>query len=84
MNVDDIKKVTVIGGGTMGNGIVHQFAIYGYDVNLVDMEQSFLDRAIKAITKNMDRQVKKEIITEDAKNQALARINPSTGDRGGI
>lgn len=78
MNVDDIKQVTVIGAGTMGNGICHQFAVCGYKVCLVDTDQGILDRAIKAITRNMDRQVKKEIITEDEKNLALARI--STGN----
>ena len=78
MNVDDIKQVTVVGAGTMGNGICHQFAVCGYKVNLVDTDQGILDRAIKAITRNMDRQVKKEIITEDEKNLALARI--STGN----
>jgi 3-hydroxybutyryl-CoA dehydrogenase len=78
MNVDDIKQVTVIGGGTMGNGIAHQFAVCGYDVNLVDTEQGFLDRAMATITKNMDRQIKKNLITEEDKKQALARITTGT------
>jgi 3-hydroxybutyryl-CoA dehydrogenase len=78
MTVDDIKQVTVIGGGTMGNGICHHLAQCGYNVNLVDTTQAFLDKAVSTITKNMDRQVKKEKITEDDKNAALGRINPTT------
>jgi 3-hydroxybutyryl-CoA dehydrogenase len=78
MNVDDIKQVTVIGAGTMGNGIAHQFAICGYDVNLVDTEQSLLDKAIGMIIKNMDRQVKKEILTADDKDKALSKIMLNT------
>ncbi len=78
MNVEDIKQVTVVGAGTMGNGICHQFAACDYKVNIVDTDQGILDRAIKAITGNMDRQVRKEIITEDEKNRALARISTGT------
>ncbi|MFH1701430.1 MAG: 3-hydroxybutyryl-CoA dehydrogenase [Candidatus Zixiibacteriota bacterium] len=78
MTVDDIKQITVIGGGTMGNGICHHLAQCGYNVNLVDTTQTFIDRAMATITKNMDRQVKKEKITEDDKNAALGRINPTT------
>ena len=76
MNVNDIRNITVIGGGTMGNGIVHHFAQMGYQVNLVETKQEFLDRAMAAIGKNMSRQVKKEIITEDEKKAATGRINP--------
>lgn len=78
MTVNDIKQVTVIGGGTMGNGICHHLAQCGYNVNLVDTTQEFLDRALATITKNMDRQVKKEKITEDDKNAALGRITATT------
>jgi len=78
MNVDDIKRVTVIGGGTMGNGISHHFAQCGYEVNLVDTDQAFLDRAIKTITKNMERQFKKEKLTEDEMKAALGRIKAGT------
>ncbi len=77
MNVDDIKNVTVIGGGTMGNGIVHHFAQMGYKVNLIETKQEFLDRAMATIDKNMSRQVKKEKISEDDKKTALANINPT-------
>jgi len=78
MNVDDIKQVTVVGSGTMGNGIVHQFAVSGYPVNMVDTDQAILDRAMKTIEKNMQRQVKKEIITEDQMKKALSNITTGT------
>ncbi len=71
-------KVAVIGGGTMGNGIAHVFAQHGHEVTLVDVSQEALDRALATIGKNMDRQVKKEILTEDEKAAALARITPAT------
>ena len=71
----EIKKVVVIGGGTMGNGIAHVFAMKGFDVNLVEMSSELLDRALNTISKNLDRQVKKEIISENDKNEILARIN---------
>ena len=70
----DIKKVTVVGAGTMGNGIAHVFAQSGFDVVLCDVKQEFLDRAMAVISKNMDRQIKKEIITEKDKEAALSRI----------
>lgn len=74
----EIKKAAVIGSGTMGNGIAHTFAQCGYDVVLVDVKQEFLDRAMATIGKNMDRQVKKEIITADQKEAALKRIKTTT------
>jgi 3-hydroxybutyryl-CoA dehydrogenase len=74
----DIKNVVVIGGGTMGNGIVHVFAQNDYKVSLIDIKQEFIDRALAVIGKNMDRQIKKEIITEDQKNAFLANITTST------
>jgi len=78
MNVDDIKKVSVIGCGTMGNGIAQVFAQCGYIVNLIDIEQSLLDRAVVNIAKSMDRQIKKEAITEEDKKAAMERIIPRT------
>lgn len=78
MNVNDIKEVSVVGSGTMGNGIAHQFAVSGYNVNMIDVDQAALDRAMKTINKNMERQVKKEIITEAQMKEALARITTST------
>ena len=78
MQVDNIKKVTVVGSGTMGNGIAQIFAAKGFDVNLVDMNQEILDAAKAAIDKSLSRLVKKEIISDDDKSAALARINTST------
>jgi 3-hydroxybutyryl-CoA dehydrogenase len=74
----EIKKVTVVGAGTMGNGIAHTFAQFNYNVNLVDVNQDFLDRGISTISKNIDRQVKKGIVTEDRKKEILSIIKPST------
>jgi len=78
MKVDDIKQVTVFGSGTMGNGICHVFSQKGFKVNLVDVSQSALDRAMKMIQKNMEREIKKEKITEDQMKAALANITPGT------
>ncbi len=69
-----MKQIAVIGGGTMGNGIVHVFAQNGYAVNLIDVKQDMLDKAINTITKNMDRQIAKGTLTEDDKNAALGNI----------
>ncbi len=74
----DIKKVGVVGAGTMGNGIAHAFALSKYEVVLVDVKEEFLERALSTISKNMDRQIKKEIITEEDKKSALARIKTGT------
>ena len=76
--LDDIKKVTVIGCGTMGNGIAQVFAQTGYEVILIDVGQPLLDRALGAIAGSMDRQIKKGAITEDAKKAALEKITTST------
>jgi 3-hydroxybutyryl-CoA dehydrogenase len=70
--------VAVIGSGTMGNGIAHVFALSGFDVLLIDITQPILDKALALIDKNMDRQVKKEIITPEIKESSLARIDLST------
>jgi len=78
MNLDDIKKVTIIGSGTMGNGIAQVFALKGFDVNLVDIKQEFLDRAMATLTKSLDRMVKKEKISDDDKKAALARVKTTT------
>ncbi len=74
----EIKQVAVIGAGTMGNGIAHVFAQYGYNVVLVDIKEEYLERALKTISKNMDRQIKKGTLTEDEKKAALSRILPTT------
>jgi len=73
-----MQHITVVGAGTMGNGIAHVFAQHGFQVRLVDIKQEYLDKALATIEKNLDRQVKKESITEEAKQQALARISVTT------
>ncbi|MCF7827122.1 MAG: 3-hydroxybutyryl-CoA dehydrogenase [Candidatus Marinimicrobia bacterium] len=74
-----IRTVGVIGSGTMGNGIAHVFAQSGYTVTLIDINEDFLDRGMLAITKNLDRQLKKELITKAEKLATLSRISPNTG-----
>ncbi|MEP7236093.1 MAG: 3-hydroxybutyryl-CoA dehydrogenase [Ignavibacteriota bacterium] len=73
-----IQKVTVIGAGTMGNGIAHVFAQSGFDVTLVDIKQEFLDKAKTTIKSNLDRQVKKGTATQEAADATFARISTST------
>ncbi|MGA8265976.1 MAG: 3-hydroxybutyryl-CoA dehydrogenase [Ignavibacteriaceae bacterium] len=75
----EIKNVSVIGGGTMGNGIAHVFAMKGFQVNLIEMNYELLKRAVNTISKNLDRQVKKEIINENDKKEILGRINKVAG-----
>ncbi|NQX92400.1 MAG: 3-hydroxybutyryl-CoA dehydrogenase, partial [Flavobacteriales bacterium] len=79
-----MKNITVIGAGTMGNGIAHVFAQSGFDVTLVDIRQEALDRALATIGKNLDRLIKKERISEEDKNATLARLNTSTDLSSGL
>ena len=72
------EKIGVIGGGTMGNGITHVFAQKGFKVDLVDLDESILSRALTTIEKNLQRQVKKEIIDERQVAEILANITIST------
>lgn len=74
-----IKNIAVIGAGTMGNGIAHVFAQNNFNVSLVDIQQDYLDKAILTITKNLDRQIKKEIITETDKEKTLSNIKKVVG-----
>jgi len=69
-----IKNVSVIGAGTMGNGIAHVFAQHGFDVTLIDVSASQLEKAIATISKNLDRQVAKGQITEAQKRKTLENI----------
>ncbi len=71
----DIRKVAVIGAGTMGNGIVHVFAQNGYDVTMIDVRAEALDAARTTIAGNMDRQIRKGALTEADRDAALARIS---------
>ena len=70
----DVKTVAVIGAGTMGNGIAHTFAQFGFNVVLVDLQQPLLEKALRTIAANLDRQVKKGQITEQQKSEALGLI----------
>ena len=73
-----MKNITVIGSGTMGNGIAHCFAQNEFNVQLVDLSEDQLERALVVIQKNLDRQVTKAILTEAQKDAALNRIQTST------
>lgn len=73
-----INNVSVIGSGTMGNGIAHVFALYGYKVLLIDIKQEFLDKSLNTIKGNLERQLKKEAITKEKMDSALANIKTST------
>ena len=73
-----MKNITVIGAGTMGNGIAHVFAQKDFNVHLVDISQDALDKAVATIGKNLDRMVAKERITEDDKKSTLANITTFT------
>ena len=72
-----IRRVGVIGAGTMGNGIAHVFARSGYEVVLCDVEQRFLDRGLETIAKNLDREVAKNKITADDKTPGSSASNRS-------
>ena len=73
-----MKNITVIGSGTMGNGIAHVFAQKGYKVSLVDIKEDALQRAMATIEKNMDRQISKGSLDEAGKKEALANITTFT------
>jgi len=69
-----MKNITVIGSGTMGNGIAHTFAQHGFNVALVDINADALNRALQTITNNLDRQLKKGAIDEKIKTDTLSNI----------
>jgi 3-hydroxybutyryl-CoA dehydrogenase len=73
-----MKNIAIIGSGTMGNGIAHTFAQHGFNVALVDVDPQALDRAMQTITSNLDRQVKKEVISEKLKDDTLKNITVFT------
>ena len=77
MGSDQIKSVTVVGAGTMGNGIAHVFAQHGYAITLHDVKQDLVDRGLATIRTNLDRQVKKGTISEEMKADTLGRIRSS-------
>ena len=75
----EIKKVAIIGGGTMGNGIAHVFAMKKFEVYLVEMEQTLIEKSVATISMNLDRQIKKELISSEEKKAILGRINQIVG-----
>jgi 3-hydroxybutyryl-CoA dehydrogenase len=79
-----MKNITVIGAGTMGNGIAHTFAQSGFNVALVDISQEAIDRGLGTISKNLDRMVAKERITEDDKVSTLGNITSYTNLKEGV
>jgi 3-hydroxybutyryl-CoA dehydrogenase len=79
----DVQRVGVVGAGTMGNGIAHVFARFGYSVILFDVEQRFLDRGLATISKNLDRELVKGKVTTQEKDATLKRIDPVV-DRGAL
>jgi len=79
-----MKNITVIGAGTMGNGIAHTFAQKDFNVNLVDISADALKRALATISKNLDRMVKKERITETDKENTLTNITTYTNIQEGV
>ncbi|HYH79341.1 MAG TPA: 3-hydroxybutyryl-CoA dehydrogenase [Longimicrobium sp.] len=74
----EIRKVAVVGAGTMGNGIVHVFAQNGYDVTMIDVSAHALEAARRTITGNLDRQIKKGALSEADRDAALGRIATAT------
>ncbi len=79
-----MQNISVIGSGTMGNGIAHVFAQNGFQVNLIDISAPALERAIATIEKNLDRQVAKAQISEEVKSQTLSRIKTQTDLKAGV
>ncbi len=79
-----MKNVAVIGAGTMGNGIAHTFAQFGYNVSLIDISQASLDKGLATITKNLDRMVAKEAISEADKQNTLNNITTFTSMEEGV
>ena len=73
-----MKQMSVVGAGTMGNGIAHVFSQAGWQVTLIDVVQAQLDKALATIRKNMDRQVKKGTLSEGDRDAALSRIATAT------
>ncbi|GAA4089586.1 3-hydroxybutyryl-CoA dehydrogenase [Mucilaginibacter panaciglaebae] len=79
-----MKKIAVIGSGTMGNGIAHTLAQYGFDVSLIDLDNEALQRGLQTISLNLDKQIKKETITQTHKTATLSRISTYTDLKAGV
>jgi 3-hydroxybutyryl-CoA dehydrogenase len=80
----DIKNIAVIGAGTMGNGIAHVFAQNDFSINLVDVSQNQLEKAIATIHKNLDRQISKNMISGEVKNKTIGNIKTFTSLKEGV
>ena len=76
--MNKIENIGVVGSGTMGNGIAHVFSLSKFKVTLVDLDKSILDQAISIISKNMERQVKKGLISEGDKQDGINNISVNT------
>ena len=79
-----MQNVSVIGAGTMGNGIAHVFAQKGFTVNLVDTQPQQLEKALKTIAQNLDRQIAKGLLTEEQKTSTLGAITTHTDIQAGV
>ena len=79
-----MKNIAVIGAGTMGNGIAHVFAQNGFNVQLIDLNDAQLQKALATIAKNLDRQVAKGSLTEEQKAQTLANLSTSNSIETGV
>jgi 3-hydroxybutyryl-CoA dehydrogenase len=79
-----MKNIAVIGSGTMGNGIAHTFALHGFSVHLIDISETSLQKGISTITKNLDRQVAKQTISDQQKEDTLANIKTFTSLEEGV
>jgi len=79
-----MKNISVIGAGTMGNGIAHVFAQHGFKVNLIDISQEQLAKAVSTISKNLDRQIAKGVLAEDVKQLTLQNLTTSASIAEGV
>ena len=79
-----MKNMAVIGAGTMGNGIAHSFAQSGYRVNLIDIDEIALNKALQTITKNLDRMLEKGVISNDQKTSTIKNITTYTDINKGV
>jgi len=79
-----MNQIAVIGSGTMGNGIAHTFAQFGYKVNLIDINEAALKKALDTINKNLDRQVTKGTLSAEEKHSTLGRITTHSDLKAGV
>ena len=73
-----MKKISIIGAGTMGNGIAQVFAMNNYQVNLIDLNSNSLKNGVNRITTNLDRMIKRDVIGSDQKTATLGNLSTST------